>query len=79
MCERPVLRAEGNACPHPPSASPALASAALAVAGITILAPTAAQANPAGTDLVINEAYLNGGSAGATYLNRYVELYNPTG
>ncbi|WP_106212785.1 ExeM/NucH family extracellular endonuclease [Glaciihabitans tibetensis] len=37
-----------------------------------------ASANTAGTGVVINEAYLNGGSAGATYLNKFVELYNPT-
>ena len=37
-----------------------------------------AQANPAGTGVVINEVYMNGGSAGATYLNKFVELYNPT-
>ena len=37
-----------------------------------------AQANPAGDGLVITEAYLNGGSAGATYINKYVEIYNPT-
>src|SRR5215218_278380 len=55
-----------------------LASAAVVATGLTVLAPPA-QANPAGTGLVINEAYLNGGSAGATYTNRYVELYNPTG
>ena len=29
--------------------------------------------------VIINEAYLNGGSANATYKNKYVELYNPTG
>ena len=28
--------------------------------------------------VVISEAYLNGGSAGATYRNKFVELYNPT-
>ncbi|TFB75848.1 ExeM/NucH family extracellular endonuclease [Cryobacterium glaciale] len=37
-----------------------------------------ASANTAGTGVVINEAYLNGGSSGATYLNKFVELYNPT-
>ena len=37
-----------------------------------------AQANPAGDGLVITEAYLNGGSAGATYSHKFVELYNPT-
>jgi hypothetical protein len=37
-----------------------------------------ASANPAGTGLVIAEAYVNGGSSGATFLNKFVELYNPT-
>ncbi|WP_197060965.1 ExeM/NucH family extracellular endonuclease [Microbacterium mangrovi] len=37
-----------------------------------------ASANVGGTDLVISEAYVNGGSSGATYLNKFVELYNPT-
>jgi len=32
----------------------------------------------AASHVIINEAYLNGGSAGATYKNRFVELYNPT-
>jgi len=27
--------------------------------------------------LVISEAYINGGSSGSTYLNKFVELYNP--
>ncbi|NJC73911.1 ExeM/NucH family extracellular endonuclease [Planosporangium thailandense] len=35
-------------------------------------------ANPAGTGLVISEVYVNGGSSGASYLNKFVELYNPT-
>jgi 5'-nucleotidase len=39
----------------------------------------AAYANPAGSGLVISEVYVNGGSAGASYLNKFVELYNPTG
>ncbi|WP_432995212.1 ExeM/NucH family extracellular endonuclease [Dactylosporangium sp. CA-233914] len=37
-----------------------------------------AAANPAGTGLVISEAYVNGGSSGASYLNKFIELYNPT-
>ncbi|MFU8851541.1 ExeM/NucH family extracellular endonuclease [Micromonospora sp. SL1-18] len=37
-----------------------------------------AAANPDGTDLVISEAYVNGGSSGASHLNKFVELYNPT-
>ena len=42
------------------------------------LAAIPAQANPAGTGVVINELYMNGGSFGASYLNKFVELYNPT-
>jgi hypothetical protein len=49
----------------------ALIAAPLAVIG-------SAQATPDGDNVVINEVYLNGGSANATYLNKYVELYNPT-
>ncbi|QHO68746.1 glutamate--cysteine ligase [Marisediminicola antarctica] len=44
----------------------------------TPLATAPAIANTAGTGVVINEAYVNGGSSGATYLNKFVELYNPT-
>ena len=35
-------------------------------------------AAPAAPNVIINEAYLNGGSAGASYKNKFVELYNPT-
>ena len=51
-----------------------------AVAGLlvsTIPTAMAADAQPA-DHVVINEAYVNGGSAGASYLNKFVELYNPT-
>ncbi|NYE95783.1 5'-nucleotidase [Psychromicrobium silvestre] len=37
-------------------------------------APTATTASP----VVINEAYLSGGSAGAAYKNKFIELYNAT-
>ncbi len=37
-----------------------------------------ALANPAGTGLVISEAYVNGGSSGASFVNKFIELYNPT-
>ncbi|ALO65210.1 hypothetical protein AS189_00290 [Arthrobacter alpinus] len=39
-------------------------------------APLAAA--PAPANVIINEAYVNGGSANATYKNKFVELYNPT-
>ena len=57
----------------------ALASAALAVAGVTVLAPTAAQANPAGTDLVISEVYGAGGNSGAVSRPTSSSCFNPTG
>ncbi|HSF37538.1 MAG TPA: lamin tail domain-containing protein, partial [Nocardioides sp.] len=61
-----------------PSPRRIAAGAGLAVlaAGLTPIA--AASANPAGTGLVISEAYLNGGSANASYTNKFVEIYNPT-
>jgi 5'-nucleotidase len=37
-----------------------------------------ASASTDGTGVIINEAYLSGGSAGAAYKNKFVELYNPT-
>ncbi|MCU6482631.1 lamin tail domain-containing protein, partial [Arthrobacter sp. A2-55] len=67
----------------PLALSPAQAEQGPATAGPTTtaaLAPTGAL--PAGvtaaSHVIINEAYLNGGSTGATYKNRFVELYNPT-
>ena len=56
-----------------------LARLALGVAlGGSVLIGSPAGAAPAGDEIVINEVYVNGGSAGATYLNKFVELYNPT-
>jgi 5'-nucleotidase len=49
----------------------------LLTAGLVAL-PTTAGANPAGTALVISEAYGGGGNSGAPYRNDFVELYNPT-
>ena len=53
-------------------------SVSLSTAGVacSVLA-VPAFADPAGTGLVISEAYVNGGSSGASYLNKFVELYNP--
>ncbi len=56
----------------------AVAGLSLAVAATGLMA-LPASANPGGTGLVISEVYLNGGSSGATYTNKFVELYNPTG
>ena len=52
------------------------AGLALLAAGLTPVA--AASANPAGTGLVISEVYGGGGNSGATFLNDFIELYNPT-
>ena len=56
----------------------AAAALSLSTVGAAVLGGPA-YANPAGTGLVISEVYVNGGSAGATYVNKFVELYNPTG
>lgn len=51
------------------------AGVALAGAGLVALP---AQANIAGSALVISEAYGGGGNSGSTYKNDFIELYNPT-
>ena len=59
----------------------ALAGAGLAGLAL-VAAPLVAQsasAAPAGDELVISEIFTRGGSTGAVYSNRYVELHNPTG
>ncbi|GAA3541619.1 nuclease [Aeromicrobium flavum] len=47
-------------------------------AGAAVAVPPAAFAAPGGTGLVIDEVYVDGGSAGAAYKLKYVELRNPT-
>ncbi|WP_120339230.1 ExeM/NucH family extracellular endonuclease [Cryobacterium soli] len=56
----------------------ALASVLGACLALAPLVAVPAQASTAGTGVVINEAYLSGGSAGAAFSNKFVELYNPT-
>ncbi|MDN5667527.1 MAG: ExeM/NucH family extracellular endonuclease [Renibacterium salmoninarum] len=53
-------------------AAPIAASPALAANENPTPAESAVSASP----VVINEAYLNGGSSGASYKNKFVELYN---
>ncbi|GAA4595926.1 ExeM/NucH family extracellular endonuclease [Planotetraspora phitsanulokensis] len=56
-----------------------IAALTLSTAGVACsLFAAPASASPAGTGLIISEAYVNGGSSGASYLNKFVELYNPT-
>lgn len=50
----------------------------LALAASTLAIPSSADATPAGDNVVIREVYLNGGSAGSSYTNKFIELYNPT-
>lgn len=57
-------------------ASPATALPALE--GETSVAGELSGTAIAGSGVVINEAYVNGGSAGAPFKNKFVELYNPT-
>jgi 5'-nucleotidase len=54
------------------------AAAAIAGAGLAAgaLVATPAFASTDGTGVVINEAYLSGGSAGSAFTNKFVELYN---
>lgn len=52
-----------------------LSSTALMVPGVSLLP---AFATPDGSGIVINEIYTRGGSSGATYTHKYVELYNPS-
>ncbi|MEV7397260.1 ExeM/NucH family extracellular endonuclease [Aeromicrobium sp. NPDC092404] len=52
-------------------------ASALAVGAATLVA-VPASASVAGDGIVINELYVNGGSANAPYNAKFVELYNPT-
>ena len=65
--------------PHPRFRRAILAAVPVLLAGgAAPLLALPALASPAGTGLVISEAYVNGGSANASYLNKFIELYNPT-
>ena len=55
--------------------SASLLGVSLVVAPLVALS---ASASTDGTGVIINEAYLSGGSAGSAYKNKFVELYNPT-
>ncbi|MBP3044700.1 ExeM/NucH family extracellular endonuclease [Arthrobacter jiangjiafuii] len=53
-------------------------SAGLLAAPMTALPAFALDTKAAAVGVVINEAYLSGGSANAPFTNKFVELYNPT-
>jgi 5'-nucleotidase len=62
---------------------PVRAGLATLLGGALIAAPLIGVAAPAsaavdGSAVVISEAFLNGGSNGAAYTHKFVELYNPT-
>ncbi|MCI7455863.1 ExeM/NucH family extracellular endonuclease [Actinomyces urogenitalis] len=59
--------------------SGALAASVLALTGAGLALPATAHAAPDGSGLVISEVYTSGGSAGAAYQDKFVELANPTG
>ncbi|TNC21367.1 ExeM/NucH family extracellular endonuclease [Georgenia sp. 311] len=54
----------------------AVGIASLVLSPLLAVAPAAAA--PDGSAVVINEVYARGGSANQPYLNKFVELYNPT-
>lgn len=56
----------------------AVAIASLCGLAVAPLVALPAAAAPDGTGVVINEAYISGGSRNAAFLNKFVELYNPT-
>jgi 5'-nucleotidase len=56
----------------------AASGAAFGVVGALVAAVPQALAAPTGDGVVINEVYVNGGSAGAPFVDKFVELYNPT-
>jgi 5'-nucleotidase len=57
---------------------PWAATAAVTLAAVVAVPAAPAGADPDGGDVVIREVYVNGGSTGASYTNKFVELYNPT-
>ncbi|GAB3650639.1 hypothetical protein GCM10027591_08070 [Zhihengliuella somnathii] len=65
---------------HSRHLSRSAAVAAVAALGASLLAPmaTAAETDPDAGGVVINEAYLSGGSRDAAYTHKFVELFNPT-
>jgi predicted extracellular nuclease len=54
------------------------ATAAATLLAAPLVTVSAVTANPAGTGLVIEEAYVKGGSANQPFANKFVEIGNPT-
>ncbi|MEV8145105.1 ExeM/NucH family extracellular endonuclease [Specibacter sp. NPDC078709] len=72
----PESTPESTTADPSPDLAPAEGLPADAPAEAPVAEPLAAP--PAAPNVIINEAYLNGGSANASYKNKFVELYNPT-
>ncbi|QNN52244.1 ExeM/NucH family extracellular endonuclease [Nocardioides mesophilus] len=64
--------------PRSPRATGLLLTLTTALIGSTVALAPSAQADPAGTGLVLNEVYGGGGNSVATYRNDFVEILNPT-
>ncbi|MDJ0315268.1 ExeM/NucH family extracellular endonuclease [Arthrobacter sp. H35-D1] len=60
------------------TAEPAPGDAPPAPVPLTDKPANALSASPAVPNVIINEAYVNGGSANAAYKNKFIELHNPT-
>ncbi|MHA7210694.1 ExeM/NucH family extracellular endonuclease [Arthrobacter sp. MDT1-65] len=54
-----------------------IASPMIALPAVAVETPPAT-ASVAGDGIIINEAFISGGSAGTPFTNKYVELYNPS-
>lgn len=54
-------------------------AAAVGFGGVLLASPAQqAEATPAGDNVVINELFGRGGSSGASYTHKFIELHNPT-
>jgi len=70
-------RTQGSST-HGRPRSARLAAVAAAVVALGLVGFQPAAAAPDGSGVVINEAFLSGGSAGAAFNEKFIELYNPT-
>lgn len=88
----PLAISPAMATDEPATADPTAAAATTTESPTAAAESTTAELAPSGAlpkavtqvgtlaspNVIINEAYLNGGSANASYKNKFVELYNPT-
>jgi 5'-nucleotidase len=67
-----------SSVPRPRGSVAAGIAAVLAGAAVAVVPVLSTPAHAAGEGLRISEVYVNGGSAGAAYTHKFVELHNPT-